>query len=137
VAVPATPETITGRVTSVNPKGLKLAGHEAWFNFSRYAADLVPPMRGQTVTVILDRQGYVRSVEVDRLKTAHPTAETDETLPAGRREVVITRLAVLKAASEFAAGRPQLKSGDVLKVAESWERWVNRDPDSLDLEDAL
>jgi len=47
--------------------------------------------------------------------------------PSSQREATITRLAVLKAAAEFAAARPQLKSGEVLKIAQSWERWVNRD----------
>jgi hypothetical protein len=42
------------------------------------------------------------------------------------RERTITRLAVLKAAAEFAATRPGATSADVLKVAEAWERWVNR-----------
>ena len=60
MAVPATPETVTGRVASVNPKGVKLDGHADWFNFSRFARDLVPPMRGQAVTLTLDRQGFVR-----------------------------------------------------------------------------
>ena len=42
------------------------------------------------------------------------------------RDKTITRLACLKAAAEFAATRPGATSADVLKVAESWERWVNR-----------
>jgi hypothetical protein len=42
------------------------------------------------------------------------------------RERTITRLAVLKAAAEFAATRPGATSADVLKIAEAWERWVNR-----------
>jgi hypothetical protein len=45
----------------------------------------------------------------------------------GQRDAVITRLAVLKAASEFAAARPNLKSGEVLAIAATWERWVNRE----------
>ena len=63
MAVPAAPEQITGRVVSVNPKGLKLAGHDTWINFSKYAVDVVPPMRGQTVTLTLDRQGFIRAVD--------------------------------------------------------------------------
>ena len=43
----------------------------------------------------------------------------------------------MEAAAELAAARPQLKSGDVLKIAESWEQWVNRPADSLDSDDAL
>jgi hypothetical protein len=54
----------------------------------------------------------------------------------GPRQAVITRLACLKAAAEFAAARPVLKSGDVLAIAASWERWVCR-PAGDDLTDAF
>jgi len=138
VAVLATPDTVTGRVASVNPKGVKLEGHPDWFNFSRYASDIVPPMRGQAVALTLDRQGFVRNI------TAGVTAKTDETMSvaslcagiADRNDRTITRLAVLNAAAEFAANRPQVKSGEVLKIAASWEWWVNRDADD-DLTDAF
>jgi hypothetical protein len=40
-------------------------------------------------------------------------------------------------AAELAASRPQLKSGEVLKIAQSWERWVLRDASDLDLTDAF
>ena len=140
MAVPATPEAVTGRVVSVNPKGVKLDAHVDWFNFSRFAADIVPPMRGPTATLTLDRQGYVRTITagvtvktdetpgVDRVYGAPPTAKTDETTSGSSttRDRTITRLAVLKAAAEFAAARPQLKSGAVLTIAASWERWVTR-----------
>ena len=36
------------------------------------------------------------------------------------------RLAVLTAAAEFCASRPELKSADLLAVAERMEAWVNR-----------
>jgi hypothetical protein len=42
------------------------------------------------------------------------------------RETTITRLACLKAAAEFGASRPDAKSADVLKIAETWEAWVSR-----------
>jgi hypothetical protein len=77
---PSPDQTITGRVTSVNPKGVKLDGHDGWLNFSRYANDIVPPMRGQTVTLTLHRQGFVRSVHAVGV-----TAKTDEIPDVGRR----------------------------------------------------
>jgi hypothetical protein len=40
------------------------------------------------------------------------------------RDRTISRLAVLKAAAAFGASRPDLKSADVLKIAECWLRWV-------------
>ena len=137
MAVPATPETITGRVVGVNPKGVKLDGHADWRNFSQFARDLVPPARGNVVTLTLDRQGFVRAVETTGV--AQESAGANRAAPgpqSAARDRTITRLAVLKAAAEFATARPQLKSGEVLKIAASWERWVNR-PESDDLTDAF
>ena len=135
MAVPAAPETITGRVVSVNPKGVKLDGQDGWLNFSTYAPDLVPPMRGQSVTLTLDRQGYVRAVEA---ASTSQEAVSGRQAPTGARDRTITRLAVLKAAAEFGAARPNLKSGDVLAIATSWERWVHRDEEmTYDLTDAF
>lgn len=130
---PSPDQLVTGRVASVNPKGLRLDGMDDWLNFSKFAADLVPPMRGQTATLTLDRQGFIRTVAVtDGSEAGAPSRQA----PGAARDATITRLAVLKAAAEFAASRPQLKSGDVLKVAERWERWINR-PAGDDLTDAF
>jgi hypothetical protein len=134
VAVPSTPDTLTGRVVAVNPKGLKLADADQWINFSQFAQDLVPPMRGQTVTVTLDRQGYIRSVAVTS-GAQEPT--TARQASAGVKDRTITRLAVLKATAEFAASRSEASSSDVLKVAEAWERWVLRPYDGAELTDAF
>jgi hypothetical protein len=42
-----------------------------------------------------------------------------------RRERQIAKLAILKAAALFGASRPDLKSADVLKIADSWLAWVD------------
>jgi hypothetical protein len=43
----------------------------------------------------------------------------------------------LKAAAEFGAARPNLKSGDVLAIAASWERWIGREQElTFDLDAA-
>jgi len=131
VAVPATPDTVTGRVVSVNPKGVRLDGHADWLNFSRFAGDIVPPMRGQHVTVTVDRQGFVRAVE--------PADESSEVVPQTRRafgatsvsqpdlrELRIIRQCVLKAAVDRAAGRPDVTTSDVIRIAEAFESWVLR-----------
>jgi len=47
-----------------------------------------------------------------------------EERPADARQRAITRLAVLKAAAEFAAAGPRLASRHVLAIAERWELWV-------------
>jgi hypothetical protein len=125
---------VAGTVEAVNPKGIKIAG--AWHNFSRFAEDLVIPERGQDVTLTVDKAGFVRTVTVTdgadvgaAIRNASPPASAD-------RDRTITRLAVLKAAAEFGAARPGLKSGEVLRIAESWERWVLR-PDAEPHEDLM
>ena len=119
-AVAYTQRTVSGTVEAVNPKGVKVNGE--WANYSRFAQDITPPERGQQVTLTLDKAGFVRAVETDG---PAPTTTTQQ--PAGQKDRTITRLAVLKAAAEFAASRPEAKSGDVLKIAEAWERWVLRE----------
>jgi hypothetical protein len=138
MALPAY-DTTSGIVRSVNPKGLKLEGHEDWLNFSKFATDLVVPERGAAVTLTLDKSGFIRRVdaadgaEVTMTQNAAPGASSST-----HRDRTITRLAVLKAAAEFGAARPNLKSGDVLAIAASWERWINRDCETTyDLTDAF
>jgi hypothetical protein len=114
-------EQLTGRVLSVNDKGLRLEGRDGWVNFSKFAQDLTPPAKGAVVALTLDGQGFIRRVEA-----AEGTAERHQTHTAGR-ETAITRLAVLKAAAEWSAGRTEVTSADVLKIAERWERWVTRE----------
>lgn len=111
--------TVSGTVEAVNPKGVKVNGE--WMNWSKWAEDPTPPERGQHVTLTLDKAGFVRSVETDGAATT--TAQQ----PAGQKDRIISRLAILKAASEFAASKPEAKSTDVLKIAEAWEAWVYRE----------
>jgi hypothetical protein len=47
-----------------------------------------------------------------------------DTLAVTAREQRIARLAVLKAAAAFAADRTDIKSTDVLTIAERWLQWV-------------
>jgi hypothetical protein len=125
--------TVTGRVISVNERGLKLDSHETWLNVSKYSVGVTLPARGATVTVTLDNAGFIRSCgPVDG--TAPPTSSNGPSTTT--KERTITRLAVLKAAAEFGAARPNLKSGDVLAIAATWERWITRDQETtFDLHD--
>lgn len=134
--------TFHGVVVSANEKGFRLDGHTAWLNFSKFAPIAVPPLRGDTVTVTVDSKGFVRSVVPADGSNGTPATNgalrpAQSSSAASERERTITRLAVLKAAAEFAAGRHELKSGEVLKIAESWERWVNRPADDLELDEAF
>jgi hypothetical protein len=130
MAISDQPQTMTGRVASVNAAGLKLDGSMTWVNFSKYATDIVPPERGQYVSLTLDRQGFIRAVTVrDGSEPIQPRGEGRGMRDEGR-DRTITRLAVLKAAAEFGAARGNLKSGDVLAIAATWERWVNREEET-------
>jgi hypothetical protein len=121
-ANPNTPgEFVSGVVASVNPKGLRLEGESEWRNFSKFARDLVPPMRSQLVTATLDRAGFIRAIA-----TVDGQAITVHQSPVAGRETAITRLAVLKAATSFCAARPDLKSADLFALAERMEAWVTR-----------
>jgi hypothetical protein len=122
--------TFTGRVASVNPKGLKLEGHTDWLNTSKYAVGVVMPERGQQVTVTVDNAGFIRAVEVADGSALPRVAGGSDAPAPSTKDRTITRLAVLKAAAEFGAARPNLKSGDVLAIAATWERWILRDEET-------
>ena len=139
MALNGTSETqLTGRVVAVNDKGLKFEGAGAWLNVSKYAVGVVLPERGADVTVTLDKAGFLRAVEpADGCPLPRIAGASDVTMPMTSKDRTITRLACLKAAAEFGAARPSLKSGEILKIATSWERWVNRSDDADDLSDAF
>ena len=132
---PAPDQLVTGRVASVNPNGIKLDGESEWRNFSKYAEDIVPPMRGQCVAVTLDRQGFVRAVDAASGSEAIPTSRT----AAGPdlRELRIIRQSCLRTAVERAVGRPDTTTGDVIRIAEAFEQWVLRPYDGPENVDAF
>jgi hypothetical protein len=130
-ASPLFDQLVTGRVTAINEKGLRLDSSDGWLNFSKFAVGLVAPSRGDAVTLTLDKAGFIRACEL--ADGSAPTngaqpARNDATghgAPSGAdRDRTITRLAVLKAAAEFGASRPDLRSRDVIAIAAVWERWV-------------
>ena len=110
-------EPLIGTVEAVNERGVKIAG--AWRNYSKWATNLTPPPRGAHVAVTLDGQGFVRAIEL-----ADAGSTPVETGPS--KDVLIIRQTCLKAAAEFCASRPDLKSGDLLALAERMEVWVAR-----------
>jgi hypothetical protein len=113
-------ETVSGVVSAVNPKGIRLEGRDGWLNFSKFAGDLVPPARGAHVAVTLDGQGFIRA-----LAPADGPPDAPQSHTAGR-ETAIIRQTCLKAAAEFCASRPELKSAELFALAERMEAWVTR-----------
>jgi hypothetical protein len=125
------PEIVVGVVRSVNDKGLKLDGYDSWFNVSRFAVGVVLPERGERVACTLDKAGFLRAVgPSDGAGPAPIRGASDAPAAPSTKDRTITRLAVLKAAAEFGAARPSLKSGDVLAIAASWERWIMREQET-------
>src|SRR2546425_12217021 len=88
-------EHVEGTVASANGRGVKLAGQDDYFNFSRYAdPPIAAPRRGQRIRIGLDADGYIRELQI-LVNTSAGAA------PAAERDRTITRLAVLKAAANF------------------------------------
>ena len=121
-----------GRVESANERGIKVNGE--WRNVSRFHPVELPP-RGSLVRLETDSLGYIRSIEV--LEPAPATNGATRTHPENTPQLprkqpentpnTISRLAVLKAAAYFAAAREEIKSGDVLRIAQAWLAWAQED----------
>jgi len=115
-------EFVEGIVQSANERGVHLQGEQDWRNYSKFGDRPLPPSRGVRVRLGLDSSGFVRSLEA----LDHTPA------PDRDRERIITRLSVLRSAATFCGGyaqaREDVKSPDVLRIAESWLRWVEEEP---------
>ena len=106
-------DMIVGTVEAVNERGVRIAGE--WYNFSRFTP-VDPPAVGSYVRLGVDSKGFILS--------AAEHDEEPEQLGIGSDRAV--RLAVLKAAADFAVTRDEIKSADVLRIADSWLAWVER-----------
>ena len=122
-------ETVSGTVEQINNKqtGIKVGGE--WLNISQYHPLAELPRVGQRVQVDVERSDLGAWITRLRgLDGGQPSGSP--TAPSRDRE--IRRLACLKAAAQFGAGKcvagVDVKSTDVLKIAEAFERWVNGEP---------
>jgi len=123
-------ETVVGLVEQVNANqsGIKVNGE--WLNISQYHALAEIPTPGQRASVQVektDRGNWIQALEILDAGQVHqlpirPGRGAGGRSPTDVRE--IRRLAVLKAAATFGASRPELKSADVLTLAERWLVWV-------------
>ena len=103
--------TYEGRVEAVNGTGLRLTDRGEWLNVSKFAP-VTLPAQGAQIRVETDAKGFIKQLTV-----LDQPAQSD-------RQDVIARLTVLKAAAHFAADRVDIKSGDVLAIADRWLAWV-------------
>jgi hypothetical protein len=128
-------EVVTGLVEQINAKqtGIKVNGE--WLNISQYRALPELPTPGQRVDVHIertDRAAWIQSLEILDEGQTRQLPVQERRGGTGRPQTdprEIRRLACLKAAATFAAGKclggsSEVKTTDVLKVAEAFERWV-------------
>jgi hypothetical protein len=108
-------QQVEGVVEATNRTGIRIGG--AWVNVSQFHP-VEMPEQGAHVRLEVDAKGYIKDLEV--------LNQTPVTASVSRNET-ITKLAVLKAAAMFGASRPDLKSSDVLKIADNWLAWVTND----------
>jgi len=128
-------ETVSGLVEQVNAKqtGIKVAGE--WLNISQYHPLTELPKPGQRVDVQVERTDHgtwIDSAEVLDGGTIHPLTQPRRGGGGGGRSPAELReirgLTALKAAAAFGASRPDMKSADVLAIADRWVAWVEQPP---------
>jgi len=116
-------ETISGAVEQINSKGTGIKVLGEWLNVSQYHTITPMPVSGQVVGAhveLTDKGPWSNSLRL--IGAAAPSSTTS---PSRDRE--IRRLACLKAAATFCGGKAlntDVKTADVLKVAEAFERWI-------------
>jgi hypothetical protein len=128
-------DTVSGLVEQINAKrtGIKVAGE--WLNISAYHPLSEIPTPGQRVDVQVektDRGAWINGLDFLDGGEVHQLAMPQQRRggggggpsPAELRE--IRRLTVLKAAAAFGASRPDVKSSDVLAIADRWLTWVEQ-----------
>jgi hypothetical protein len=126
-------ETVSGLVEQINAQrtGLKVGGQ--WLNVSQFRPIAELPTPGQRVDVQVektDRGAWIQSIEILDAGIIHPLPMQQRRGGGGGRSPAelrdIRRLACLKAAAAFAATRPDIKSADVVAIAERWVAWIEQ-----------
>jgi hypothetical protein len=110
------PAIVEGLVEAVNERGIRV--HGEWYNVSNFRPVALPE-QGVLVRLEVRPNGFIKSVQVIKDVAETPAVSSD-------KDERIARLAVLKAAAMFAAERSDIKSADVLKIADAWLKWVNQ-----------
>jgi hypothetical protein len=116
-------DIVEGVIETRNDHGIRIDGQ--WHNVSKFKPVELPD-RGARVRVSLDAKAFIRSIEVlDGAPASNSISSS-----ASTRDRTITRLAVLKAASNFVglwgATREEVRSDHVLLLADRWLAWVEQ-----------
>ena len=126
----------TGIVSSVNQAGTGINVGGTWYNFSN-RTPVTKPVRGQKVRLEYEPfpdgrpGGFVQSLEVLDGGAVQQLPSKGGGRPGMSPEerMEIKRMNILRTAADF-AGRKSMSSGDeikstdVLKIADSWLRWL-------------
>jgi hypothetical protein len=111
-------EVIRGTVQRCNGSSVILHERHDPLTISRYAKDLPTLEGGDTVELSVDARGFIMGAVILNAPAPPP-------VKGGSPDIAV-RESVLAAAAAFASSRPDIKSADVLKIAECWEAWVLR-----------
>ena len=144
-------ETVQGRVEQTNEKGLKVDGR--WFNWSQYSRVSTRPQEGDDVELEIARGKFINDARIldssgsagqgalgldDEDSIADgaaatrgpaaggrpaPTSRASSATPNADRNTEIRRLALTKAAADYAAARGR-DPEEVVTLASRWEEWV-------------
>jgi hypothetical protein len=138
---------VEGRFARVNDHGLQLVGEDSWLNISRYAKPAPKlPRVGDLAYCVLDKEGYVRSIDVlhdeprarydvedgvDVPAPEEPSRQVERPLPIGNavpdKDTQIRRMNALSTATAIlSSGGRAVDLGEVTALAEILERWVTR-----------
>jgi hypothetical protein len=128
-ALPAVVTTLEGMVAQVNGYGFALQGRASWLHISKFCVPpLAAPHRGERIVAGLDRDGFVRTIEVLGTEPVEEVAPMSVTAVEPDRDRRILRQAVLNSAISLLSAVGDIgEVAEVLEVAEQFERWVLRD----------
>jgi len=115
-----THHTVEGAVEMTNQRGIRILGE--WYNVSQFHPVNLPN-NGTYVRLEVDGKGFIRDISMVPDETLDDAGPSEADLRDDRR----VRLGVLEAAVRFAASRPDMKSNDVLLLADKWLAWVEQD----------
>lgn len=121
-------ESVGGAVEQVNAKGTGIRVLGEWLNISQYHPIAVMPTPGELVEVQVERTDKGPWINSLRIVGGAP-APTPST-----RDRAIARMSALRSAAIFCGHRStvheEVKSSDVLKIAEVWLEWLEQKGDA-------
>jgi hypothetical protein len=138
-------ETMVGKVSAVNEKGLKLEGRgDAWLDFTReeWRGQWERPERGDNVKLGMlrgkDDKWWVKTCEIQKHGNSPQTTYDAGQVPTGGKELLVLRESCVKSAAPIIAAwvsrlsaevvfDHSMVSRNVLGLAAEFEAWMLRE----------